>query len=106
VQHADVKLLAILDPMPTVAIAVKATALLLGSITVSVTRLGAPPARADSSDDVFIAALQDAGFPSVNRSTITALGRSICDQLHNGVGFSKIATIAMDSGFTPGQGGT
>lgn len=65
----------------------------------------APPAWADSSDDVFISALQGAGFPSVSRSTITGLGRSICDQLHNGVGFKKIATIAMDAGFTPGQGG-
>ncbi len=71
----------------------------LGRVRVIVVEPGA------GFDHVFIAALQDSGFPSVNRSTITGLGRSICDQLHNGVGFTKVATIGLDSGFTPAQTG-
>lgn len=52
-----------------------------------------------------MAALDDVGFPHVNRSTITSLGRAICEQLHDGVGFTSVAKLALESGFTAAQGG-
>ncbi len=87
------------------SIAVKATALLIALIAAGVGPAVAPPAWADSSDDTFIATLDGTGVPYTSKSAAVNVGRSVCDQLHNGVGFKKVALIAMGSGLTPVQAG-
>ena len=64
----------------------------------------APTALADPDPDVdFIATLDSTGVPYASPAGVITVGHDICDQLHGGVDFTRVAQGAVSSGFTPAQ---
>ncbi len=66
--------------------------------------LGAPPgARADATDDAFIAALRAHGISHQSAQAAIAAGRLVCQQLDMGKPQEEIATDVMNSSGLDGE---
>ena len=64
----------------------------------------APTALADPNPDIdFIATLDSTGVPYGSPAAAITVGHDICDQLHGGVDFTRVAQGAVSSGYTPAQ---
>lgn len=79
----------------------RARAALLAVVTSTVALLGAlevaPTARADATDDTFIAVLKANGILHESDQAAIAAGRLVCQQLATGVSQDEIATDVMNS---------
>lgn len=60
------------------------------------------PARADTLDDSFLAALNNAGVAYTNPADTVALGQSVCPMLvEPGKSFASVASRVVDNGIHP-----